>query len=529
MDELKFHKTCRVLSLAATVLLTSAAFAETKTWVGVLPEAEDATAALASVATNWSPEGIPTAEDDILLDGSSVVNLTWDGLTDGMPKMVKSWTQTADYTGIVTVPTTKESGFNVLTVTGDCLLSGGMWTHSEDTTSASGSKVGLFLSVGGNLETGPEFTFDGRGKGYKSCGGPSAGQGGTKTKYQYGVAHGGEGGWYWDQATSFRYGTVYDSMTEPNDLGSSGLNQRGGGLIHIEVAGDFIHAGALTVQGAAGSDTAVVGTGGSVYISARTLTGAGSINACCGTSSIYSPGSGGGRIAIDVRETEGYDAFRAGFTGAITAHSGVFGSTKYPKNRLYGGPGTIYVKTASDRHGTLVLDNANTGSSLTYDEYSSAKVLSAETWTLDRLYLSRCGRLAVAGTIELPNPAAIISDGAVKNHIRLDGGALVFTELSDGADYPLSDYDLVIREASEIPYTLVFSPDCTLRFLKPVTLTVHRLCIGGVYFERGVYTTAEINEKVGSTVAVNSLAASDESCGSIEVLKNPPGLFIILR
>lgn len=528
MEGSKIQKICSAVSLAV-VSLAGTTFAETKTWVGVLPEEEGATAALASVATNWSPEGVPTAEDEIVLDGSSVVNLTWDGSTDGVPKTIMSWTQTADYTGVVLVPTMKESAFSMLTVTGNCLLSGGKWAHSEDTTSDSGSKVGLFLSVGGDLETGENFTFDARGKGYKSCGGPSEGKEGTKTKYQYGVAHGGEGGWYWDQATSFRYGTVYDSMTEPNDLGSSGYNQRGGGLIHIEVAGDFIHAGLLTVQGAAGSDTAVVGSGGSIYISARTLTGSGSINACCGTSSTYSPGSGGGRIAIYVRNTEGYDAFRSGFVGGIAANSGVYGSTKFPKNRLYGGPGTIYIKTASDRHGTLVLDNANTGSGLTNDEYSSAKVLSSETWMLDRLYLSRCGRLAVAGTIELPNPAAILSDGAVKNHIRLDGGSLVFSEISDGADYPVSDYDLVVREASEIPYALLFSPDCKLRFLKAVKLVVDRLSIGGIKFERGVYTTAEINEKVGFTVAVNSLAASDENCGSIEVLKNPRGFSIIVR
>ena len=105
----------------------------------------------------------------------------------------------------------------------------------------------------------------------------------------------------------------------------------------------------------------------------------------------------------------------------------------------------------------------------------------------------------------------------------------VFSEISDGADYPVSDYDLVVREASEIPYTLLFSPDCKLRFLKAVKLVVDRLSIGGIKFERGVYTTAEINEKVGFTVAVNSLAASDENCGSIEVLKNPRGFSIIVR
>ena len=518
----------RIFVFAVLALAVQGSFAASKTWNGVLAEGE--TAALASVASNWLPEGVPTAGDDIVLDGTSVVNLTWDGATEGVPTTVKSWSQTADYTGVVTVPTLKESEFTTLTVLGNCVLMGGKWTHSEDLASSTGSKVGLFLTVGGNLETGSGFTFDAKGKGYMSCGGPSAGSVGDKAKYQNGIAHGGEGGWDFDQSTEGRYGTIYDSMTAPNDLGSSGKNQRGGGLVHLEVTGDFAHAGALTVQGAAGSDAAVVGTGGSVFISARTLTGAGSINACCGTSSDAAPGSGGGRIAIYARETAGYETFRSGFTGAISANSRQIAGTKNIKRRLYGGPGTIYIKTLSDDHGTLFLDNANTRHTTeSYDEFSSAKVNSSETWELDRLYLARRGRLAIAGTVELPRPDAIISDGEVKNHIRFDGGSLIFTELSVGSDYPVSTYDLVVWEASEIPYAVNLSTNRLLRFLKPVKLTVNRLRVGDVKFAKGIYTTSEINERVGVDVAVNSLAASDDNSGLVEVLRNPLGMAIYVR
>lgn len=68
-----------------------------------------------------------------------------------------------------------------------------------------------------------------------------------------------------------------------------------------------------------------------------------------------------------------------------------------------------------------------------------------------------------------------------------------------------------------------------LRFLKPVKLTVNRLRVGGVKFAKGVYTTAEINARVGVDVAVNSLAASDDNSGSVEVLKNPFGLSLVVR
>ena len=68
-----------------------------------------------------------------------------------------------------------------------------------------------------------------------------------------------------------------------------------------------------------------------------------------------------------------------------------------------------------------------------------------------------------------------------------------------------------------------------LRFLKPVKLTVNRLRVGGVKFAKGIYTTSEINERVGVDVAVNSLAASDDNSGSVEVLKNPFGLSLVVR
>ena len=523
------RKTC-VLSVTCLVALAQSALAETKTWVGVLPEEEGATTALASVATNWSPQGVPADGDDIVLDGTSVVNLTWDGASEGVPATVKSWTQTADYSGVVTVPTLKDSAFSTLTVLEDCVLMGGKWTHSEDLESSSGSKVGLFLSVGGNLKTGTGFTFDAKGKGYKSCGGPSPGSGGDKTKYQNGIAHGGEGGWDFDWCKYFRYGAVYGSLTQPNELGSSGKDlHRGGGLVHIEVSGDFVHEGKLTVQGATGSDTAVVGTGGSVFVKARSLTGAGEINACCGTSSTYAPGSGGGRIAVYALETPSYETFLEGFTGTIKANSWRSGASKKANLRMFGGPGTIYVKTASDSCGFLILDNANTGNSSSYDEFASATVNSTETWELDRIYLRNSGRLAIAGIVRLPGPEAIISDGAARNHIRFDGGSLEFTDFPEGSDYCVSAYDLVIRTPSEIPYSLRMSAGRNLRFLKPVKLTVRRLRVGGVKFAKGVYTTAQINAMAGVTVADNSIAASEADGGLVEVLENSLGIAIYVR
>ena len=65
--------------------------AETLYWRGTSSE-------LASVAANWSPEQVPTAADDIVLDADSANNpLTWD-LNSG----VASWTQSA---GTVTFDT----------------------------------------------------------------------------------------------------------------------------------------------------------------------------------------------------------------------------------------------------------------------------------------------------------------------------------------------------------------------------------------------------------------------------------------
>ena len=134
----------RSFVFAALALAVQGSFAETKTWNGILAEGE--TAALASVASNWLPAGVPTAEDDIVLDGTSVVNLTWDGATEGLVQTVKSWTQTENYTGTVVFQTNPDGTFQTFAITGEASLLGGAWTHSGN--EGKTQVVWLNVSVG---------------------------------------------------------------------------------------------------------------------------------------------------------------------------------------------------------------------------------------------------------------------------------------------------------------------------------------------------------------------------------------------
>ena len=86
------------------------------------------------------------------------------------------------------------------------------------------------------------------------------------------------------------------------------------------------------------------GSGGSVWITAGTLAGSGSVQAN-GSYSNYAGGGAGGRIALY------YD------TSSLTldaSHLQAYGSSGY----VYGGPGTVYLRQeGGDARGTLLVDN----------------------------------------------------------------------------------------------------------------------------------------------------------------------------
>ena len=147
----------------------------------------------------------------------------------------------------------------------------------------------------------------------------------------------------------------YGSIRRPTDYGSPGKGNgngqsKGGGAIRITARG------ALTINGTVAANspntTYRPGSGGSVWLTGRSISGSGTISANSGnqTSSNNSPG-GGGRVAVWLTGA-GQDF--SSFTGSITAYGG-----KYSNGTRAGGAGTVYLKTGdqADNEGTLVIAN----------------------------------------------------------------------------------------------------------------------------------------------------------------------------
>ena len=431
-------------SNAATLtLLNLSAPAGKKTW--------GATAdGLASDGANWIPAGAPTASDHILFDGNfSNARCIWDAAAT---HAVASWEQTSDFTGTVEIQTTYEEGtFPALAIAGDCMVSGGTLTQTKNEDVQA---YRLSLTVGGDFAVASGAQITATGKGYDTC------------HYPAGSACGIHGG------SANDLSKVYGDLKHPVDIGSAGSTSgfKGGGAIHLVVAGDATIDGTLAARPSTGSaqgDTRYKGhgAGGSIYLAAASVAGSGSITAAGYgfDGSWQRPGGAGGRIAV-VCTTAASLAFP---TANLMCNGSIanYGNTT--------GAGTIFVKTASQQNGTLIVDNAF--ASANFEAFWPTKrgvtpVPAGETWTLDEDQFCRYGVLGVPEGTTLSVPLSGISATSDRTAgILYEGGTL---------------------DIGNAPYTLAgkwtFQADAPYTFDGDVTVT-GGANIGGLRFS-GNYT-----------------------------------------
>ena len=321
--------------LLACSLMFTAGVSFANTWTG------GGTSSNASEAANWSG-GVPTTGSAIVLDGtSSSKNMNWDAPTNSLPYSVASWLQT-NYTGTVTVFTVYGSnGFTNFTITGDCVISNGMWTHLGNT---GGETNRLRVTVNGNFTLGSNASINVQGKGYAAGKGPGAGSS-YSGNGEPAASYGGMG------ADAIR--NTYGSIVSPINLGSGG-NVAGGGAVWLTVNSAATIDGTISAQATQG--VLAGGSGGSILIEASSLTG--STNGLLDVSVPYNSnsssqrGGGGGRIAV------------------ILTGSSLFGSVRLKANGgqtwdgIFGAAGTIYLQTSTQTAGTgtLLIDNAGLNS-----------------------------------------------------------------------------------------------------------------------------------------------------------------------
>lgn len=207
--------------------------------------------------------------------------------------------------------------------------------------------VTLTINSNATIQAGGAISLDGQG--YPAGAGTGAGMAGGINASGGGAGHGGNGGA--GNLPSGPSGASYDSLTEPQSAGSGGglsgatSGSAGGGGLHLVVNRILTVDGSISANGTAGTGPgAGGGSGGSLWLSAGTFAGAGSISADGGDGEFFGGGGGGagGRIAVTFNTNE--------FTGTFSAHGGL-------GPELAGGAGTIYVKTNSSNIALLILNN----------------------------------------------------------------------------------------------------------------------------------------------------------------------------
>ncbi|MEM8962621.1 MAG: Ig-like domain-containing protein, partial [Acidobacteriota bacterium] len=177
-----------------------------------------------------------------------------------------------------------------------------------------------------------------------------------------GGSHGG-GGSLGDTATAA--GETYDSIVRPRLAGgggglrtadaTNGPAGNGGGVVYLEVGGTLTLDGTINSRGDDGhAAIGGGGAGGSVWIDATTLAGSGTIDAHGGDGVACPSGDdgagGGGRVALHVDTLSGFDP-----ATQVVAWGGMDLCGSNLTLHHVAGAGTVFVRTATDTHGTLRL------------------------------------------------------------------------------------------------------------------------------------------------------------------------------
>lgn len=234
---------------------------------------------------------------------------------------------------------------------------------------ASGSVLELDLSGTLEIEPGARIDLVGAGYGGGVAAAPTSHPNGYapanvgEATPDYGGSHGGVGSHHDGPGTTA--GEIYDSVYFPLLPGAggaastttSGLGGRGGGALIVR-ADQVVLDGEIWVQGDYAYNTSTgapyqnwpSGAGGSVNLTARVLSGAGSIDARGITTwaPVTQPdgSSGGGRVALDVDTLSGFNP---------ETQVWVRGGRRYSGSNLKGhaAPGTLYVKQPHLTYGKL--------------------------------------------------------------------------------------------------------------------------------------------------------------------------------
>jgi hypothetical protein len=257
------------------------------------------------------------------------------------------WIGNGGNSGTLTPLTSPESFY--LTVTNNAGVSASRGLTLSSLSVATNSYIsclagdpGLNVVVLGNalVASGGALIVDGLGYPVGANLGPGVAPA-SPNYYAGGGGYGGAGGPGWGPGGSPGGGT-YGSQTQPVDLGSAGgtgygqAGSAGGGAICLTVSGTLTLNGALSANGAYNPPGySGAGSGGSIWLTAGTLQGTGTLSANGGSASTADDGGGGGggRIAVYYTQLNGFN---------LTNQWSVAGGGPFDLYDLNGSAGTVY-------------------------------------------------------------------------------------------------------------------------------------------------------------------------------------------
>lgn len=396
---------------------------------------------LASTGANWSKGRVPVETDDILVNGQfSNEDLTWDVESgNGLPTRVASWTQSALYTGTVTIPTkyptAPNAAFTEFAVSGKLQLDGGVWTHPlscnlDDQTVAPKTiaelreKAVYRLNVtAGSFELGAAARIDVREKGHAQR------KVATQATCKIIPAHGGAFLYTSGEGEFAAASNIigYGDPKNPEDIGLAGntgtdnaaVHAVGGGAVRLTVTGAAVVNGTITADSAKASGLSV-SAGGAIRLEAESVSGRGVISSDGVTVGNSSSRSGvGGRVAVIARTTLDASAL------TITAKNHNPNPPTENWGVYYGAPGTVYLRDAEHPNGILRV----IGETPKRVQANAVVPVTGEgDWTFDAVVLGGTARLYVGEetTLTLPNGLASVStvDDTLYDTIIVDKGTL---------------------------------------------------------------------------------------------------------
>jgi hypothetical protein len=242
--------------------------------------------------------------------------------------------------------------------------------------------------------------------GYAQASGPGAGS--TFSQQGSGGGFGGGGG---NSASGASGGATYGSLSLPMDFGSGGGagantitgGSEGGGAIRITAGGTLNLGGTLSANGDYGwQDSSGGGAGGSLWLSANTLTGLGTISAMGGNGDLWNGGGGGGgRIAI-YSPTNLFAGVTnvSGGLGWMTGQSGTVFLSSTPFNFLVSSQSPTGVVNNTVSYVDLLFNEAVDPASVT----AAAFTLTTPTGVMNASNLSAAALSGVANDVRVSFP-----------------------------------------------------------------------------------------------------------------------------